>query len=459
MERHTIHQRIPIGVYITAAIVVLLVLIGCMAFAYVQWQALASSYPFVVDVLRIFVPLSVAVFFAWGVGVGVTILWRRLGWRESVYAHYQILMKRAEVQVAPMAQHYHHEVNTTAGEALALAAPPPEVIKPMSEWMPWIDEQPHTLPGGKTKAGKTWLATAILERRIDAGHDIFIIDPHSSDWMGLPVAGGSGSTERREALKAVLNEYLRRMAQREEHKRRTSHELPHDYFDPLTVLIDEANAMMEELGAEWKVFLKVVASGSRKVGISLLLLAQSPLVEDLGISGAMRENFARIAVDDRTVQTMIDNERDKDRKQALQAAFKTMDRPAAAQIGAQTWLLDRRGLQPGQASSNARIWAGWDYENGRQVSRVSPATDVATPLSDPPLFDNDVADAVISPGAGVAPVATVALEAQEIAQIANLLTTLPTSEVVKRLDGYNSRNYQEMKRKVEAVKQLMEGKQ
>jgi hypothetical protein len=457
MERHTIHQRIPIGVYVTAAIVVLLALIGCMAFAYVQWQALASSYPFVVDVLRIFVPLSVAVFFAWSVGVGVTILWRRLGWRESVYAHYQILMKRAEVQVAPLASSFHYELNHEAGEALALAAPPPEVIKPMSEWMPWIDEQPHTLLGGKTKAGKTWLATALLERRIDNGADVFIIDPHSSDWMGLPTAGATGP-ERREALKAVLNEYLRRMAQREEHKRRTGHELPHDYFDPLVVLIDEANALLEEHGAEWKTVLKQVASGSRKVGIALLLLAQSPLVEDLGISGAMRENFSRIALDDRTVQALIDGERDKDRKQALQAAFKSMDRPAAAQIGAQTWLLDRRGLQPGQASSNARIWAGWDYENGRAVSRVSPATDVATSLSDPPLFDNEVAEAVISPGAGVAPVATVALEAQEIAQIANLLTTLPTSEVVKRLDGYNSRNYQEMKRKVEAVKQLMEGK-
>jgi len=48
--------------------------------------------------------------------------------------------------------------------------------------------------------------------------------------MGLPTAGAT-ATERREALKAVLNEYLRRMAQREEHKRKTGHELPHDYFD------------------------------------------------------------------------------------------------------------------------------------------------------------------------------------------------------------------------------------
>jgi hypothetical protein len=77
--------------------------------------------------------------------------------------------------------------------------------------------------------------------------------------------------------------------------------------------------LLEEHGAEWKTVLKQISSGARKIGISLLLLAQSPLVEDLGISGAMCENFSRIALDERTVQTMIDGERDRERKQALQA--------------------------------------------------------------------------------------------------------------------------------------------
>jgi hypothetical protein len=35
--------------------------------------------------------------------------------------------------------------------------------------------------------------------------------------------------------------------------------------------------------------------------------------------------------------------------------------------------------------------------------------------------------------------------------------TLPTSEVVKKVDGYNSRNYREIKTKVDAVKSLIEG--
>jgi hypothetical protein len=274
--------------------------------------------------------------------------------------------------------------------------------------------------------------------------------------MGLPTAGGSGIPERKDALKAVLNEYLRRMAQREEHKRRTSHELPHDYFDPMVVLIDEANALLEELAAEWKTVLKQVASGSRKVGISLLLLAQSPLVEDLGISGAMRENFSRIALDERTVQTMIDSERDRERKAALQAAFRTIDRPAAAQISAQVWLLDRRGLSPGQASSTAQVWAGWDFGAG-QASRVSPQNAPTEPLPGQPYFGNENNDAVTSPGAGVAPPVTVTISAGEIAQIATLLMTLPPSEAAKKLDGYHPRKYAEYRQKVDTVKSLIEG--
>lgn len=433
--------------------------IGAGVWLWLQWQALTVEYPFFTAWLRIAVVLLIVVMPAWYLATGAIIVWRRLGWRHSIAAHYAILMKRAEVQVAPLAQHLHYEVTSEPNCAKFAQLPSPiDVIKQLDDWMEWALSQPHILLGGRTRAGKTWLATALLERRIDAGSDILILDPHSSDWLGLPTAGGSGVGERRDVLKAIIAEYARRMEIREEHKRRTGHELPHDYFDPLLIVVDEANAHLEELGAEWKSAMKLLASGSRKIGMTLLMLAQSPLVEDLGISGAMRENFSRIALDERTVQTLIDSERDKDRKQALQQAFRTMDRPAAAQIGAQVWLLDRRGLQPGQASSSARIWKGWDFDRGCRVSSNSTQNADDEPLSNLHQLDNDCNDAVISPGAGVAPVATVALSAAEIAQIATLLPSLPTSEVVKRLDGYNGRNYQELKTKVEAVKQLIGGK-
>src|SRR5262249_25319203 len=103
---------------------------------------------------------------------------------------------------------------------------------------------------------------------------------------------------------------------------------------------------------------------------ALLCLAQSPLVEDLNISGAMRENFARIGLDERSVLQLIDSERDKARKEALRQAIIGLDRPAAAQIGAQVWLLDRRGLDTGTAPAGARsqVWAGWDFSAGRRAA-------------------------------------------------------------------------------------------
>lgn len=460
--RHSEPQRRPPTGLIASAVlaVVGLILVLILIGVYVV-MLVAAAHPLLVDWLGIAAAVGLVAVVLATPTIGLLTVYRRWASHRYIQEHHTTQQIRARVQVAPLATsfNYRPEPNIIDQAAPALPAPPIDVIKPMADWMPWIDEQPHALLGGKTKAGKTWLATALLERRIDDGTDIFIIDPHSSDWLGLPTAGGSGIPERRDALKAVLSEYLRRMAQREEHKRRTGHELPHDYFDPLVVVVDEANAMLEELAAEWKTVLKQVASGSRKVGISLLLLAQSPLVEDLGISGAMRENFSRIALDDRTVQALIDSERDRDRKQALHAAFRAMDRPAAAQIGAQTWLLDRRGLSPGNASAGARIWAGWDFDNACAVSGVSAQKADDGSLSNQLLLDDDVAGAVISPGANVAPVAAVALDAAEIANIAGLLASLPTSEVVKKVDGYNGRNYREIKAKVEAVKQLMGGQQ
>src|SRR5581483_11082883 len=368
--------HIPPGLIAGLVVLALVPIIGAGAWLWLQWAALASSYPLVADTIRIALPLGItalALYYGW---LGALGLYNRWASKVAAYADKEIAHTRARVQVAPLAQHLHYEVTSSSTQAEPLALPAPiEVVKPMAEWMAWVDDQPHTLLGGKTRAGKTWLATALLERRIESGCDLFHLDPHSSDWLGLPTAGGSGIPERREALKAILNEYLRRMAIREEHKRKTGHELPHDYFDPLICLIDEANALYEELAAEWKTVLKQVASGSRKVGISLLMLAQSPLVEDLGISGAMRENFSRIALDERSCQAMIDSERNRERKAALQEALKTMDRPAAAQIGPQAWRLDRRGLQPGHASADVQMWGGWDSDRGCRVSSVSEAAD------------------------------------------------------------------------------------
>ena len=286
-------------------------------------------------------------------------------------------IEEARRPLVPASLSYSPKITTLDAEQPAPAAPAllvdsaPDVVMPRDKWLRWLDEQPHTLLGGRTRAGKTTLATAILAERLKAREQVFIIDPHASGWLGLPTAGSAANNgELARALGAVLGEYIRRMQARDMHKRTTAQELAHDHFGRLTVLIDECNAIADELRAEWRTVCKQLASGSRKVGISLICLAQSPLVEDLGISGGMRENFARIALDDRGVQLLIDGERDKARKDALRAALRGIERPAAAQIGAQVWLLDRSDLSAGSPPRDAQklVWRGWDFGNGRRVA-------------------------------------------------------------------------------------------
>ena len=64
---------------------------------------------------------------------------------KAAYADKEIAHTRARVQIAPLASAFtlHTEATSTP-----LALPEPiEVIKPMAEWMAWIDEQPSTHAG------------------------------------------------------------------------------------------------------------------------------------------------------------------------------------------------------------------------------------------------------------------------------------------------------------------------
>ena len=346
-------------------------------------------------------------------------------------------IEEARRPLVPASLNYSPKITTVDAEPapappalLTDNAPVIDVVMPRETWLRWLDEQPHTLLGGRTRAGKTTLATAILAQRLRAHEQVFIIDPHASGWLGLPTAGSAANSgELARALGAVLGEYLRRMQARDAHKRDTSQELAHDHFGRLTVLIDEANAIADELRAEWKTVCKQLASGSRKVGISLLVMAQSPLVEDLGISGGMRENFARIALDDRGVQLLIDGERDRPRKDALRAALRGLERPAAAQIGAQVWLLDRSDLAAGSPPRDAQklVWRGWDFAAGRRAvvtpgapngnDVTSPGNETVTALESAETLEQaDGNDVTISPA--------------EVARIAALLASFPPLSLI-----------------------------
>jgi hypothetical protein len=241
-------------------------------------------------------------------------------------------------------------------------------------WLGWLDRQPHALFAAKTGEGKSTIAKYGLKPRVDAGEDVFIIDPHSSGWFALPgVGGGENWQEVEAAMMAVYAEYKNRAAERERYRRETGDEMDAHHFSRLTVLFDEANnarAAFERIYAgskrrhsPWPLFAECLSSGARKLGISVWLLVQSALVEDLGLTGAMRQNFTRIALDLYTIRQMVNlEETDKARKEAIYMALPAQY-PATAIMDNKVYLLDRQGITDIQTPRNsaACAWQGWDY--------------------------------------------------------------------------------------------------
>ena len=246
---------------------------------------------------------------------------------------------------------------------------------PPQEWLAWLNVQPHAIFAAKTGGGKSTLAKYGLSPRISAGEMVFIIDPHSNGWFELPGVGGGEDWPMVEAaMMAVYAEYKRRLMYREKHKRETGEELPHDYFPRLTVVFDEANNAQQAFeriysGAKrrldpWPLFAQCLGSGARKVNICVWLLLQSALVEDIGLSGAMRQNFTRFALDLETIRQMLNKEK-AERRAAIDAALVGEKFPATATIDSEVYLLDRAGLDrpPTPRGSALAAWDGWDYDN------------------------------------------------------------------------------------------------
>jgi hypothetical protein len=258
-------------------------------------------------------------------------------------------------------------------EAMALPEPTQAIQPvPVAEWMRWIDRQPHVLLAAETGGGKSTTAKAVLAPRIEAGENLFIIDPHASEWFDLPsVGGGENWREVQAAMQAVYLEYKRRQEERAQYYAATGRELPVNHWQRLTVVLDEANNARAALDTgkrgtmtPWQQFALTLGSGARKVRISVILLAQSANVDDIGISGAMRDNFCRIALDSGAARKLITSEEpNAQRRKALYAALDGKEYPAVCEMRGAVYLLDRTDLDKQAQPLNARacVWRGWDY--------------------------------------------------------------------------------------------------
>lgn len=232
------------------------------------------------------------------------------------------------------------------------ALPAPEdtiALTPDSEWLRWVDRAPHLLLAGKTDAGKTTMATALLSERILAGDQILVLDPHYQPGKWFGVQAVSGIPAILETLPALISELEARYKEFRQGKQT-------EEFERLTVLIDEVPAIVEqciEMTASgrpkvtdwrWRRFAKRLGSEARKVRISVILLSQSTLVQDLMINVQMKENFTRIGLGDQARPLLAEEPLPK-RKQALFDLLRGQAHPAAMEYRGDFYLLDTSAVK------------------------------------------------------------------------------------------------------------------
>jgi hypothetical protein len=208
----------PIGL-VAAAVLATSVFGGALTYLFWrEWLAFAASYPIVADVLR-FMLFAAPVALAVGYGVtGLTIWYRRWGWRESVFADKQIALKKAEVQIAPLATSFSYHDSRQGFEAGLEdedAAQPPQLpqlsggsggtlaqfhqaghvcrsgnslLVGYSDGVPQYIELPECGfigIGGQPRVGKSTTSLLIIEQAILSGWHVFIGDPHIRKADGL----------------------------------------------------------------------------------------------------------------------------------------------------------------------------------------------------------------------------------------------------------------------------------
>jgi hypothetical protein len=278
----------------------------------------------------------------------------------------------------------------------------PSMLTPDTLWLPWLTELPHTMIAGGTGTGKTTLARIELYERLSQGYAGIVCDPKGKDWYGLPVVGGGRTFDQ---ILSTLDQLHQEMADRFR-----AYAEGERTFQPIKAIVDEVPDIMDAcrdmhrrlVDGRWSRFSRQLGSLAREIGISVTLMTQSPNIEDIGMNGAMRKNFTRIALGDEA-QRLIREESDRERKAMLQEALRGLQYPAAMIRRGQVHLLDTSNVV--RLSQRYLVQPlGWTpnvAQNGAQravaASSVRPsatrrATFTPADLLDVPCSDGRTAD-------------------------------------------------------------------
>jgi hypothetical protein len=274
--------------------------------------------------------------------------------KRAPYTRYPVL--------ASLTEGDHEEAQTTIN-ALGGDDESPAGV-PSADWLRWIDETPHLMIAGRTNAGKTTLASAILAERIQAGDDVLVIDPHDQPdkWFGVQAVGGGRQYGE------ILATLARVVEEMDTRYQAFNSGTPTSAFTRLTVLVDEVPAIMDAclnekrrvVDARWSNFARQLGSEARKVRISVVLMTQSVLVQDIGINTAMRKNFSRIALGDE-VRRLLSEEANSERRTTLTELVRGQAHPAVMEYRGEIHVLNTADV-PALAQQDVRhLVSVWNY--------------------------------------------------------------------------------------------------
>jgi len=363
-------HRLPAQAWIILTIAMLIVLAFVLWGVYSAIQALLWEYPWVSAVMGLLLLLVACVAI---LALGYTLVARLYYWVQgsriirtafdTPVDSMQVLNRdplameapRLAYETAKIAAMEHPLITTwTSPQTAQPKAEPPLLLTsglslvPDREWLSWIDATPHLMIAGRTAAGKTTLATAILASR--TSEHLCVIDPHDTPgkWFGGTAIGGGREYD---AIFAALAGLLSEMDTRYDRFNRGE-----THFDRLTTLIDEVPAIVLYDEKAWTRFASQLGSEARKVNMSMVLLTQSHLVQNIKINSVMRENFTRIALGDQA-SALLSEETDRSRKQALQELLKGQAYPAAMEYRGEIHLLDTASVPSlARNAGPARLW-------------------------------------------------------------------------------------------------------
>lgn len=280
--------------------------------------------------------------------------------RMTLPSYYALFERAAALErdVAPYRAYRGVEsLSLSAGQSRPAAAGEPPALPasvPVDAPDVWIDAvlatEAHLMLAGKTNCGKTTTAEALLAAAIDAGDLVAILDPHAAPgkWHGAPAIGAGRDYEAiRQALAAMEAEMNRRYA---------ALAAGEPLGQPVLIVIDEAPAIAAALGAEWRRFATRLGSEARKIGIRLLLITQSPLVQDLNINTMMRRNFGVIGLDLASIRLMVQSEPDGAARRAILDRLEGERYPALYERYGQFRILDRTGIDRIRPTRTPRVW-------------------------------------------------------------------------------------------------------